>query len=98
MSGGGCTPNLACYYPEARCTCGTLVPGERVGWLCDTGTNTTMDASAGASCPAPRPRIGTACTEAGLTCEYGWCQSEDDVLVCVGGVWEVGQPLSSCPL
>jgi hypothetical protein len=99
MSSEGCTPNLSCYYPGARCVCGTLVPGAPVDWLCDTGTNTTMDASAGASCPLPRPRIGTACTEAGVTCEYGWCQSEDDALACTNGAW-VLTPASTngCPL
>lgn len=99
MSGEGCVSNLACYYPEARCTCGTLVPGAPVEWLCDTGTNTTPDASAGTSCPAPRPRIGTACAEAGLTCDYGRCQDEDDVLACTSGIWMLmPASTSGCPL
>jgi hypothetical protein len=99
MSGDGCASSLACYYPEARCTCGTLVPGAPVEWLCDTGTNTTADAAASASCPAPRPRLGTACAEAGLTCDYGRCQYEDDVLACTSGIWlRMPASTSGCPL
>jgi hypothetical protein len=95
----GCVPNLSCYYPEARCYCGAMVPGTPVGWLCDTGTNITMNASAFESCPLPRPRIGTACTEVDLTCEYGRCQGEDDVLACTNGAWEIGPaPTGGCPL
>ena len=95
----GCEANLDCFYAEARCSCATLLPGEPVTWLCDTGTNTAMNASGGASCPSPRPRIGIACTEPGTTCDYGWCQSEDDVLACVDGIWQA-MPASKngCPL
>ncbi len=94
-----CAMGVSCYYPEARCYCGSTVPGEPLRWLCDTGTNTTPGASAGQPCPSPRPRIGAVCAEAGEVCDYGYCQDDDVALLCAGGIWTV-TPASTngCPL
>jgi hypothetical protein len=37
-------------------------------------------------CPEPRPRIGDACTDPGVTCDYGACFGAP-LLECQGGIW-----------
>jgi hypothetical protein len=87
-SAGTCSASgLACGYTQGRCDCAVATGGPpSVGtkptrWLCD---------DPGTSCPMPRPRVGSACTQSGLTCNYGACSIPDGVgLQCTGGLWQV---------
>jgi hypothetical protein len=45
-------------------------------------------------CPEPRPRIGAACTQSGLECDYGACFG-GVALDCQGGYWQQAQV--ACP-
>jgi len=83
-----------CAYPEGRCGC--VVPtagpphvGGGAQWECDKPGL--------AGCPSPRPALGSPCTSAGLTCDYGACSLPDGITeACQGGSWtEEG---SACPL
>lgn len=47
-------------------------------------------------CPQGSPRYGEACSQAGLTCEYG-CNSPDGVVQCTGGAWQIGS-MRNCPI
>jgi hypothetical protein len=61
--------NLDCAYPEGQCDCGHTDDAGLLVWSCFSP----------AGCPEPRPRIGSACAQDGLLCDYG---------VCAGGVAE----------
>jgi hypothetical protein len=76
-----CSPDgLDCAYPEGQCNCGN--PGPVVGpnpvWTC---------AQPAQGCPNPRPRIGSACSQPGLSCDYGACSGGVEVQ-CKDGSWQ----------
>jgi hypothetical protein len=84
-----CGPAVDCYYPEARCSCEEVCLGACVhpldagpgplSWSCD---------GAPATCPSPRPRLGSPCTSMmeSLACDYGSCTG-NVALQCQGGSW-----------
>jgi hypothetical protein len=59
---------LACVYTQGMCGCVTCFGDSGVTnqneWACDVFPAPT-------GCPVPRPLIGSACTQEGLTCSYG---------------------------
>ena len=85
---GSCSASgTACGYPQGRCDCAVATGGpptvgtKATRWLCD---------NPGTGCPMPRPRVGSTCTQSGLTCNYGACSIPDGVgLACTGGLWQV---------
>ena len=52
--------NLLCAYPEGVCQC--LTTYTCLGWYCP-----------GSGCPAPRARLGAACSTPGQDCPYYPC-------------------------
>jgi hypothetical protein len=94
---GACAPvDIACIYPEARCSCAThcgnvgIIGSDGGGvaeWCC-------LDAPQ-SSCPSPRPRLGDPCGTQGQICDYGYC-SGNVALECDRGVWAQAPP-SGCP-
>lgn len=91
-NGSSCDPGpygaTSCFYPTGGCYCGSLggpIPIEPDGgyppqtWFCD---------DPGPGCPLPRPRIGSTCTDEGVSCQYLQCNFAQS---CTGGVW-VSQP------
>jgi hypothetical protein len=95
-----CPAEMDCYYSEARCYCGcggelfslceSNNPSPALYWGCDTPSTATP------SCPVPRPRVGSACSQLspGPTCDYGACIG-GIALVCANHRWQ--QPIPSCP-
>jgi hypothetical protein len=88
-----------CYYPQARCSCSPLVlQGACIRtscpaptWSCDTPAEDTDDMLVPENgCPVPRPRIGSACSDADFekSCNYGYCQGGVAIL-CTSNVWQV---------
>jgi hypothetical protein len=83
-----------CDYPQGRCACtveGGAIPLDASAeaiWLCqDPGV---------AGCPVPRPRLGTVCSQEGLTCDYGACFVPGGIgESCTGGIWT--QAGVACP-
>ena len=87
--GQTCSPEgLDCAYPEGQCNCTRSGPVVRQepAWVC-TPTS--------AGCPAPRPDLGTACSQPGLVCDYGGCSGGVNE-ICKDGYWQ-DQP-TPCPL
>lgn len=85
------TDQLSCTYPQGRCTCTHNVGpySQDPLWVCS-------DAAAG--CPSVRPRLGTACTQPGQTCDYGSCSVEGGSAVrCDAGIWKLSAAIP-CPL
>jgi hypothetical protein len=72
---------LSCDYAQARCDCGVSPPLATPQWNCDTPDET--------GCPLPRPRIGSACSMDGQSCDYGYC-SGGVTLLCSAGTWVTG--------
>lgn len=89
-----CAPSgLECDYPTGRCACTTSNFGPV---HLDAGTEWICDSPQG-DCPAPRPLVGSACTSAGKTCDYGACTLPGGVsLTCEDGRWQ-DRPVP-CPL
>jgi len=89
----GCAAaSLLCTYPAVTCLCYERTssgspPVTTRQWEC-TG-------HPGAGCPEPRPRIGSACSHEGMTCDYSVCYLGGGVY-CTGGVWSDGQPPDRC--
>jgi len=88
--GSACPLPGTCDYPQGRCGC--------LSCLSDAGTaggywhcRAWDDPSVGASCPAERPLIGTACTvPEGTVCFYDACcggPSLGPSVQCTGGAW-----------
>ena len=48
-----------------------------------------------AGCPEPRPRIGSSCTQPGLSCDYGSCTG-GVLLQCTDGSWQMVD--TPCPI
>ena len=80
------TQGLDCAYPQGQCNCD--VPAMSNGapiWECTTPS---------AGCPEPRADIGTACTDEGLSCDYGACTG-GVAEACEGGMWV--EAATACP-
>jgi hypothetical protein len=84
----GAGRSSSCFYPTGGCYCGSLLgptPIEVDGgtvpqtWHCD---------DPGPKCPFPRPRLGLACSDEGLGCQYLECDFDE---TCMGGLW-IGLP------
>jgi len=76
-----CSPaGIDCAYPEGQCDCADTLPVATLHprWLC------VMPAP---GCPEPRPSIGSACTQPGLSCNYAAC-SGGVALQCSAGYWK----------
>jgi hypothetical protein len=78
--------DLVCDYPEGRCACEALggpVPldaSAAARWAC-------QDPGSG-NCPTPRPLLGSACNQAGVTCNYGACSVPGgSAEQCNNGIW-----------
>jgi hypothetical protein len=83
-----CSPDgLDCAYKEGQCDCAFTLPTGGVSpvWQCASPPG----------CPEPRPRIGSSCTQQGLSCDYGACTGGVEVQ-CTGGVWQ--QMQTACPV
>lgn len=78
---------LDCSYSEGQCNCAPLLEGASGGpvWQCS--------APAG-GCPEPRADLGTACTQEGLSCDYGAC-SGGIAEQCQNGQWQ--EEATACP-
>ncbi len=85
-----CMPEFqACEYAQGTCDCTRSGPGPtrfEPAWLC---TPTPQ------GCPSPRPRVGSACTQSGESCNYGACRG-GIALGCKNGYWQVENV--PCPL
>ena len=87
--GKACSPQgLDCAYAEGECNCADTLPVSQQGpvWQCVTPPQ---------GCPEPRPRLGSACSQAGLSCDYGACTG-GIALVCTDGYWQ--QEQTGCPV
>ncbi len=82
-----CAPQgLSCFYSPYWCNC-AVRPSP-------TGNSSVVDWSCtplGPGCPASRPRLGTACTQPELTCDYGVCSGSTEE-VCTRGIWQEVPP------
>jgi hypothetical protein len=83
---------VLCPYPAGTCLCHETTssaspPVTTRQWAC-TGPP-------GAGCPSLRPRIGSACSHEGLSCNYAVCSVGGGVY-CSGGVWSAGLPPNLC--
>lgn len=81
------TEGLVCSYSQGICTCssgGPARPGGP-GWSCSTPE---------AGCPSPRPLLGSACAQEGMSCDYGACYG-GVALECTRGAWHEGEV--ACP-
>jgi len=84
--GQTCTPEfLDCAYSEGQCNCARGNLRLDAIWLC-TPTS--------AGCASPRPRLGSACTSTGLSCDYGAC-SGGVAETCRNGFWQ--RDFRPCP-
>ncbi|HEY4013575.1 MAG TPA: hypothetical protein VGM06_09570 [Polyangiaceae bacterium] len=92
--GEACAPSgLGCGYAKGTCICSSstgpieVIDGAvAIDWHC-------FPAMTG--CPSPRPRLGTPCVDAGVSCNYGACSGGVE-LSCDGGVWQ--EESVPCPL
>lgn len=83
-----------CDYPQGRCACAARTAGPtpidasaQASWICP---------SPDATCPLPRPRLGTPCT-AKVECDYGSCAIPGATAEsCTGGVWT--ESATACPV
>jgi hypothetical protein len=83
-----CSPaGLDCSYLKGQCNCAGTLPVSTMGpvWQCSIPAQ---------GCPNPRPRIGDACVQPGLSCNYGACAGGVE-LDCTDGFWR--QALVPCP-
>ena len=85
-----CTPEFqTCEYAQGICECTRTGPGPTrldPAWVCT---------AAPMGCPWPRPRIGSACSSAGASCDYGSCRGGVS-LTCKNGYWQ--EQAVPCPL
>jgi hypothetical protein len=81
-AGSACSSNTACHYQEGTCAC------VNAQWKCARPTDP--------SCPAQRPRIGSACSTG--SCAYGqFCSLlNGDIITCACGAWTPVDP-PPCP-
>jgi len=99
---GTCTnADLVCDYPLGRCECAPASLIAQAQPLIGSPPIMLLDASLPAdhwvcqdpnstACPLPRPRLGTFCSKAQVSCDYGSCSIVGGTTeVCEGGVWRV---------
>ncbi len=94
--GSHCAPfGLYCDYPQGRCACSDTSFGPtpadasaEAEWICQVPVS---------GCPEPRPRLGTACSQEGLDCDYGTCGviPGGTAEACTNGIWV--EELTACP-
>jgi len=89
-----CAPDgTVCVYPAGLCACseysgpGSADASASYLWTC---------ASPDPACPVVRPRIGSACTQEGLYCDYEVCGAYGGAFSCSGGVWGQGTTINKC--
>jgi hypothetical protein len=93
-NGGGTCDNSTSTH-TAFCSCvggGPVHPdgGNPTSWICTAITQ---------SCPAVRPRLGSACTQPNLDCDYSICAGPTGLdVICSGGTWIQGTHTEPCPL
>lgn len=87
-----CPSALSAITPNATCTnAGATCIYSQGVCECTSPADPTPDASASwfcgpePGCPMPRPRIGSACTKASLTCDYQTCGNS---VTCTDSVWQ----------
>lgn len=76
-----------CSYPQGFCGCsvgsGGPYPEDASAvatWICDAPAQ---------GCPQPRPKLGTACSQEGLECDYSSCSLPSGAsIVCQNGAWQ----------
>jgi hypothetical protein len=79
----------------AFCSCVSGGPvhsdgGPPGSWICT---------AAAPGCPAVRPRLGSACAEPNLDCDYGICAGPSGLdVMCSEGTWIQGKQTEPCPL
>jgi hypothetical protein len=93
--GGTCSAAIYCDYANRRCACEAPLGGPVTGtmalsWACQDATPP--------SCPLPRPRLGAACTAAGVLCNYGACTIPGGVdETCNNGIWVLANVKCAVP-
>jgi hypothetical protein len=93
IQGTSCnSPSLDCDYPDKRCECASgPTPQSATTWRC------TDPLLAGPGCGA-RPRLGAACPQDGLVCNYGACEIAGGSVEQCEGVWKtISDPLCQIP-
>jgi hypothetical protein len=93
-----CSPSGGyCDYPEGRCACGTP-PGPVQFFDGSVASVWECENPSTPGCPQPRPRLGSACMEEGLSCDYGGCGEVPggNAEACKGGIWVT--TFVGCPL
>jgi hypothetical protein len=96
--GSSCSSNgLECNYPKGRCACTVnsggpiqLIDAATPGhWVCqDPATQ---------GCPLPRAPLGSACSQNGLSCNYGACTVPGGSgEICQNNLWQSDQ--FACPV
>jgi hypothetical protein len=80
--------DLTCSYAQGTCICseGSLPEVGGPYWNCIPATS---------SCPSPRPRLGSACSDEGTQCDYGACEG-GIAIECKDGVWQQNN-MVACP-
>lgn len=84
---------IVCAYPDGICACfensgpGAADASVTYSWAC---------AKPNAKCSAVRPRLGSACTQPGLECDYQACGTYGGDFLCDGGVWAEGNNINFC--
>jgi hypothetical protein len=86
--GKACSPaGLDCAYSQGQCNCaGTLPVSTGTVWQCSTPPS---------GCPEPRAALGAACSQPGLSCDYGSCTG-GIAEQCVDGYWQ--RENTACPV
>jgi hypothetical protein len=86
---------LVCDYTQGRCACTTFAGPVAIDasaaarWICQNPSDAT--------CPKPRAPLGSACSQQGLTCDYGSCSVPGgSAEQCDAGIWQ--QAFTPCPL
>jgi hypothetical protein len=92
---GACSPaGTACAYSSGLCVCTKydLNPGSRDASTYEQWTCAAPDSH----CGAARPRIGSACKQEGLECDYQICGSYGGDFLCTSGTWVEGNDINVC--
>jgi hypothetical protein len=88
------SPSLDCDYADKRCECANgPAPQSATTWRC------TDPLLAGPGCGV-RPRLGAACPQDGLSCNYGACEIAGGNVEYCQGVWRIASAtcqLPACP-
>ena len=91
--GAACSTEGVCVIGSEICVCGSCWAGPcstSPTWGCAQPPTT-------AGCPATVPNDGTACTQEGLSCNYGLvCAGSGAVVDCKSGRWTWNQTIA-CP-